>query len=125
MSFVVNAACAENSDKTATNFSSLECVGTEPFWSLDLKGSVVIFEDLDSVHGEFELSKVITSSNHTNRWLLLARNSESSNMSIALNKTDQCSDDMSDFSYEYEVMIVTPEEKLFSGCCNRIRSIPK
>ena len=119
-------ACAEDETKATAKFNTLKCIGTEPFWSLDLKGQDITLEDLDSARGSFKLSKAIASSNHTNRWFLTADGSKQKgskrkdSLSLALFKTNQCSDDMSDFSYEYDVIISTPDAQVLSGCCNRI-----
>lgn len=118
---IAATACAEDEIKATAKFNTLKCIGTEPFWSLDLKGQDIILKDLDSVRGSFKLSKAIASSNHRNRWFLTAESSKrEDSLSLALFKTNQCSDDMSDFSYEYDVIISTPDAQVLSGCCNRI-----
>ena len=123
---IAATACAEDETEATAKFNTLKCIGTEPFWSLDLKGQDITLEDLDSVRGSFKLSKAIASSNHTNRWFLTAVGSKrkdskrADSLSLALFKTNQCSDGMSDFSYEYDVTISTPDAQVLSGCCNRI-----
>jgi len=118
---ITATACAEGETKTTAKFNELKCIGTEPFWSLDLKGQDITLEDLDSTQGKFKLTKATASSNHTNRWFLTAENTKQEEfLSIALFKTNQCSDDMSDFSYEYDAIISTPDAQVFSGCCNRM-----
>ncbi|RCU45698.1 hypothetical protein DU002_14660 [Corallincola holothuriorum] len=121
-SLLITTACAEDGSQQEAEFGPLKCLGTEPFWSLELKDRTIVLEDMDSVQGQFKLTKAITSSNHTNRWFLTATGADSASVSVALSKTNQCSDGMSDFSYEYEVMLLTPEQQLLSGCCNRIES---
>ena len=115
------SVCADNKMETTESFSILKCLGSEPFWSLDVNQQKVTLEDLGSNQLNFQLTTATTSSNHTNRWFLTASNYKKDNLSIALIKTNQCSDDMSDFSYEYEVIISTPEAEVLSGCCNRIK----
>lgn len=122
IALIAATACAEDGTKTTAKFNTLNCIGTEPFWSLDLKGSDIILEDLDSAQGNFKLTKATASSNHTNRWFLTAESAKRGDfLSIALSKTNQCSDGMSDFSYEYDVIISTPDSQVISGCCNRIK----
>lgn len=115
------SVCADNNMETTASFSTLKCLGSEPFWSLDVNRQKVTLEDLSSNQLSFQLTKATTSINHTNRWFLTANNSKKDNLSIALIKTNQCSDDMSDFNYEYEVIISTPEAEVLSGCCNRVK----
>ena len=115
------SVCADNNMETTAGFDTLNCLGSEPFWSLDVNRQKVTLEDLDSNQLNFQLITATTSSNHTNRWFLTAKNSKRDKLSIALIKTDRCSDDMSDFSYEYEVIMSTPEAEVLSGCCNRIK----
>lgn len=117
---LIATACA-GTNNSPTKFDTLNCIGTEPFWSLDLKDSTITFEDLDSIKTNFTLSKAEVSSNHTNRWFITAigKKSEES-LSISLIKTNMCSDDMSDFNYEYDMTTSINGTQVLSGCCNRM-----
>ena len=76
-------------------FTLLSCLGTEPFWSLEIRSGIIILRDLDESETAFALSRVAASSNHTNRWMLEGTVQGRSKLAIALWKTDSCSDDMS------------------------------
>lgn len=117
---LIATACADNT-ATSKKFETLKCIGTEPFWSLDLKDSTVTFEDIDSIKTNFKLAKTEASRNHTNRWFITATgNKPEESLSISLIKTNMCSDDMSDFNYEYDMTTLINGTQVFSGCCNRM-----
>ncbi|MEE1675025.1 hypothetical protein SNR37_000347 [Agarivorans aestuarii] len=100
--------------------TDLSCLGSEPFWSLNAKGKHIEFSDINDQTIAFELSATLASLNHTNRWIIQGDGSQADTITISLSKTEQCSDDMSDFTYEYDVAFVMGE-KVFSGCCNRMK----
>jgi len=117
---LIATACADNTT-SSTKFETLKCIGTEPFWSLDLKDSTITFEDIDSIKASFKLSKAEVSSNHTNRWFITAiGNKPGESLSMSLIKTKMCSDDMSDFNYEYDMTTLINGTQVLSGCCNRM-----
>ncbi|MGF1727154.1 hypothetical protein [Photobacterium nomapromontoriensis] len=125
LSFLLSTtACAEDSHNT--QFNTLHCLGTEPFWSIDLQENDIRLEDLNMTEQHFKLTQVIMSSNHTNKWFLTAKSKNQNDLlTISLSKTGQCSDDMSDFNYEYEIIVSTPDALVLSGCCNRIDTTEK
>ncbi|WP_221075576.1 hypothetical protein [Agarivorans aestuarii] len=104
----------------SSSATQLQCLGTEPFWGLDVEDGVIKYSDIDDNITMFELKEKLASINHTNRWIIQGADSKEGKITISLNKTEQCSDDMSDFAYEYDVTFVMGE-KAFSGCCNRMK----
>ncbi|UAB73041.1 hypothetical protein INR79_27805 [Vibrio sp. SCSIO 43132] len=99
----------------------LQCLGTEPFWSLNVNQDSVIFEDLEENREEFSIKNIVQSNNHINRWFItFTSESKPTTKLMALHRTGSCSDDMSDSKYDYEVMILTTGTAAFSGCCNRL-----
>ncbi|WP_411993764.1 hypothetical protein [Agarivorans sp. DSG3-1] len=113
--FAFNAVAKDN-----LSIESLECLGAEPFWGLSVKGETIFYSDIDDQTTSFTLGKVIASVNHNNRWVIQGSGLNGEAVSITLAKTHQCSDDMSDFVYEYDVMFSVGDKYLYSGCCNRI-----
>jgi len=105
---------------TNEQFTPLACLGTEPFWSLDVESKKIIVRDIDENETTYALSNVSISNNHTNRWMLQGTTQGTNKLAITLWKTNSCSDGMSDRSYEYEIIYNTPTEGVFSGCCNVI-----
>jgi len=120
--FMATTACAEElKPSSPVKFETLKCLGTEPFWSIDVKDNNLSMEDLNGTVKNFTLNAAIQSDNHNNRWFLKANdNKDNSPVILALTKSDQCSDDMSDFNYEYDVTALIQGDKVLSGCCNRI-----
>lgn len=106
---------------TTAEFTTLNCLGTEPFWSLDVKSGKVVLRDIDESETYYALSGVNSSINHTNRWMLQGAARGTTDLIIALWKTGSCSDDMSERNYQYEIMCSTPDGNVFSGCCNVIK----
>ncbi len=96
----------------------LHCIGTEPFWSLKVD-SRVRFARMAEPYTILSGSRATPSSNHTNVWSLEARGAGSERAVLFLRRTDQCSDDMSDFRYRYEVFVRISGD-VYSGCCNRL-----
>ncbi|MDJ0871194.1 MAG: hypothetical protein QNJ87_05455 [Gammaproteobacteria bacterium] len=96
----------------------LKCIGTEPFWSLEVD-SRVRFARLGESPSTLSGSPSTLSSNHTNVWFLEAQGERGELVPLFLRRTDQCSDDMSDFSYRYEIYLQI-QGKVYSGCCNRL-----
>ncbi|GHA42324.1 hypothetical protein GCM10007086_14890 [Photobacterium aphoticum] len=100
---------------------TLRCLGTEPFWGIDVKGKALIFSDLSGEETLYNINFYSSSINHTNRWVMQAINKEAeSPISLALHQTNQCTDGMSDFVYQHEVIITMPDHAVYSGCCNRL-----
>lgn len=99
----------------------LQCVGTEPFWSLKLTAGSGVFSDPD---GTVTLS--------TSGWIK-SRNSPAV-FAISMRRGDadrtgegytavrraSCSDGMSDFAYPFEATVILPDQTVFDGCCSRM-----
>ena len=100
--------------------SQLQCLGTEPFWSVELKQGVISFRDLDEVTTTFALTSATLSANHTNQWMLTTQSSSSSKLTAALLETKQCSDSMSDRNYQYNILLIHSGNQVYSGCCNAL-----
>ncbi|MGF1689173.1 hypothetical protein L4C36_21305 [Photobacterium japonica] len=100
---------------------TLSCLGTEPFWGIDVKGKALIFSDLGGEQTLFNINFYSSSINHTNRWVMQAINKDAEQpISLALYETGECTDDMSDFRYQHEVIVTMPDHAVYSGCCNRL-----
>ena len=98
---------------------NLFCLGTEPFWSIDIREGDLSFNDLGEEKSEFLITNINLSKNHTNKWEIIAE-SKKGKINAILMHTEKCSDDMSDDLYIYEILFSNKKEKLFlSGCCNK------
>jgi uncharacterized membrane protein len=94
----------------------LQCLGTEPFWSLTLDGKRAIYQtpDLKPVtadSGPFEQSR-----NSTIVWRV--RPAGGPVASATIEARQACSDDMSDRVYSFSVRVEMRDGMLLSGCCD-------
>lgn len=96
----------------------LNCIGTEPFWNLKVD-TRIRFKRMAEPYSTLSGSEAVLSGNHTNVWSLEAWSSGGERAVLFLRETGQCSDDMSDFRYRYEVFVRIGGEA-YSGCCNRL-----
>lgn len=98
----------------------LKCLGTEPFWSVDINKGELIFKDLGENATEFLVSNIDISDSHTNKWYLSASSISKGFIRAFLLQTGNCSDDMSDYKYKYQILFHDEKNNLtLSGCCNR------
>lgn len=92
---------------------TFKCVGTEPFWNFNIKRGVIQGEDF-SVGTKYNTS--ITKSNiSTTKNIYLI---QSPKLNLLLQKTNTCSDGMSDKVYKYHVDVLLPNKNYLTGCCN-------
>ena len=99
----------------------LACVGTEPFWSLDVANGEVAFGlQGDEDTPRYTLMSSLVSLNHNNVWFLEAQDDGAGGSLLAvIERTEACSDDMSDNNYSYSIRARVGADTLVSGCCNR------
>jgi len=107
----------------AQGFENLTCNGSEPDWFMTLDPAKKTLE-LESISFEkifFASLEIKPSKNNTNKWFVNANsNNGGEKLSISLIETNQCSVDMSDFTYKYAININRENNGVYSGCCNRI-----
>jgi uncharacterized membrane protein len=82
----------------------LFCVFTEPYYSVDIKNGELLFRDMNEKTIPFIVTKIQQSSNHTNIWVLNAKSIKYGNVMMFIQETNSCSDDMSDFTYKYNIV---------------------
>ncbi len=100
---------------------NLYCVFTEPFYSVDIKNGKLFFRDMSEKTIPFIVTKIQQSLNHTNIWVLNAKSSKDGNVMMFIQETNSCSDDMSDFTYKYNIVFHSESKNItLSGCGNRI-----
>jgi uncharacterized membrane protein len=100
---------------------NLFCVFTEPFYSVDIKNGKLFFRDMSEKTIPFIVTKIQQSLNHTNIWVLNAKSSNDGNVMMFIQETNSCSDDMSDFTYKYNIVFYSESKNItLSGCGNRI-----
>jgi uncharacterized membrane protein len=111
--------CANDNDLSFKE--NLYCVFTEPFYSVDVKNGKLFFRDMAEKTIPFIVTKIHQSMNHTNRWVLTAKSGKDGNVIMFIQETNSCSDDMSDFTYKYNIVFHNENQNItLSGCGNRI-----
>lgn len=93
----------------------LRCIGTEPFWNLVLSQGMFTFSApyLSDRTRSFQAGPLRPSMNRDNIWSIA---STDQSLSLFLEKTNACSDDMSDRIYPYTTTLRLGST-LLSGCC--------
>jgi uncharacterized membrane protein len=114
-----NTICA---NKNGLPFKeNLFCTFTEPFYSVDVKNGKLFFKDMAEKTIPFIVKKIHRSLNHTNTWVLTAKSKKDGNAIMFIQETNRCSDDMSNFTYKYNIVFHNESQNItLSGCGNRI-----
>lgn len=101
----------QHSDTGAELYESLQCYGTEPFWSLDLtKSESSKFALMGKTDRQFDVPFPVQTSNRTDHFV-----GQNENGFVAIMR-DQCSDGMSDAVFGLRV-ILGMNGHSYSGCC--------
>jgi len=99
----------------------LYCAFTEPFYSVDVINGMLFFRDIAEKTIPFIVTKIHQSMNHTDRWVLTAKSSKDGDVMMFIQETNSCSDDMSDFTYKYNIVFHNEDQNItLSGCGNKI-----
>ena len=97
---------------------TLDCTGTEPFWSLAIRPDSVSLDEASGPGFDGTAGTRMRAVGRTNRWSLRAFDSGRSLTAVIVAR--QCSDGMSDRSYPYELDVILSEQdghRHVSGCC--------
>ncbi|TNF05641.1 MAG: hypothetical protein EP326_00490 [Deltaproteobacteria bacterium] len=98
---------------------AMSCLGTEPFWGAEItseKLKLDLFIPGDASHLSWDVAKVEGAVGYVDGFVQVFSDSEGP---IAVTRKTACNDGMSDYDYEREVIIFSPNGVLF-GCCDRI-----
>jgi uncharacterized membrane protein len=119
-------ACAPSTTNNTVEVSSwplgaeLKCGGTEPFWSFLLKPGSGYYMSMEGDTHSYALDARVAVEGGNKTLVLQGFDTTSSQpVRIALRKTGQCSDGMSDFVYDYEIDLVHASNIMLKGCCGR------
>jgi uncharacterized membrane protein len=99
--------------------SPLQCVGTEPFWSLTIDGKQAIYRTPDREAVASAIQTIEQSRNSTIVWRV--RSSSGPVASAIIEARQACSDGMSDRVFPFRVNAETRGGELLSGCCDLAR----
>ena len=104
------------STKPATNTTVMKCTGTEPFWNLEITDKQLKVKMMDGPRYVVPVSFRQTSANNRTIAVIAGANATNSAQTF-LQKTDNCSDGMSDTNYPYSITGVVNGRQVISGCC--------
>ena len=97
----------------------LACSGTEPFWALQIEGTVGDFDSLGEGKSTIEFISSRSAHGVPIIWSLRGRTKTNQSPVFALlEETNQCSDGMSDLTYRYVIRIDIENGPFYAGCCN-------
>nr|WP_086939115.1 hypothetical protein [Thaumasiovibrio occultus] len=100
---------------------TLDCGGLEPHWGLEVDGNTATVIDMDMKEIPYVLTAVNSTSGYRNHWFYSAQEKGGKHLSFTIESSGQCGDSMSDFNYQYKVLLNVNDEEAFLGCCNRIK----
>lgn len=119
----IATACAPSGStlKGSAPFAAeFECYGTEPFWMLSLTPGRGEYHPMDGEDRTFTLSSPRHAAGRTDVWTMHGSdNSTGKPVVITLHRTGLCSDGMSDFDYDYEIILAPVGQQPLAGCCGR------
>lgn len=99
---------------------TLDCTGTEPFWSLAVRPSSVALDQMSGPGFNGTAGTRTRAEARSDRWSLRAFD-KGRNLTAVITR-QQCSDGMSDRRYPYTVDVLLSEQEAhshISGCCAR------
>jgi uncharacterized membrane protein len=95
--------------------SPLQCVGTEPFWSLSIEGSRTTFQTPEQKAIAAAIERIEPSRNSNLVWRVQPKGGPVT--SATIEGQQACSDNMSDRVYSFSVRVETRDGQFLSGCC--------
>lgn len=106
--------------------NSLECVGTEPFWSLQIDPSgLSTFEAMGATPKALLIKDKQQAVGRLDVWRLSFHGKDPElPSSLFLVKSGRCSDDMSDHRYAYDLFVAVGSQSALKGCCDLSKTDP-
>ena len=103
----------------------LSCSGTEPFWGLKTDGRTAEFDSLGEGKRAITFTDAYPAQNVPVIWALRGRTVENqSSVYAIIERTNQCSDGMSDLVYKYSIRLDIEGTAFYAGCCNAFDGQP-
>jgi uncharacterized membrane protein len=112
----IDAAHLAPQDDDRTENYPLQCLGTEPFWSVRINGGA-IFETPDVAPTSWTASEWLPARGLIGRYMIRLSSGYGTGYLAMLRQT--CSDGMSDINYPFEAIMITPGQAVRAGCCRR------
>ncbi|EIJ33392.1 SH3 domain-containing protein [Thiothrix nivea] len=94
----------------------LSCVGTEPFWRIDITNSRMSVNMNDGPRYNVPVTFRQTSENNTSIAVIAGEDAANKTQAY-MQKVESCSDSMSNLSYPYAITALLNNRQVISGCC--------
>ncbi len=105
-------------DTEETNYP-LNCIGTEPFWSLAIDGNIARYSSPDHDISTFEASPWVSAQGLRGQFVVRLSDKGAQGFAVVLRVYNLCTDNMSDALYPFHVTVIRPDAEVFGGCCHR------
>jgi uncharacterized membrane protein len=101
----------------------LRCIGTEPFWSLEIANGQASFTTPEGERWLWKAHSWRDAAGHQpgQRFVIQldSQNPGASGWAAVSRPQQFCSDGMSDLEYPYDLIVATPTSRVLGGCCAR------
>jgi uncharacterized membrane protein len=117
----VEAAGLAGTDAEPESGYPIACVGTEPFWSIDLRDGEAVFTDMSAdAAGRFIAGPVVGVVGRHGFAIASLTGPAGTGFMAAIPEPEGCSDGMSDLLFPLRGVVRVPGgEAAFDGCCGR------
>lgn len=102
----------------ADNAFPLRCIGTEPFWALDVADGQATLET-PADKRSWRAGEMRQAKGKTGRFAIRLTSEDGFGHIAAWRNRAFCSDGMSDIGYPYEGIVAAPGGPVYGGCCMR------
>lgn len=123
LAFVLASGAAAAQADEPSEGHPLACIGTEPFWSLAIDGEDATFDTPDTPPTDWFASEWMPARGVPDRFMIRLGSGYGTGYLALFRQT--CSDGMSDVSYPFEAILVTPGQAVRAGCCRREGAAPR
>jgi uncharacterized membrane protein len=113
-------AVVDPTAKPETSFG-LRCIGTEPFWSLEIANGQASFTTPEGERWLWKAHSWRDAAGHQagQRFVIQLESPNASGWAAVSRPQQFCSDGMSDLEYPYDLIVATPTGRVLGGCCAR------
>jgi uncharacterized membrane protein len=113
----VNSRFLQGYDKPTSHQKLFSCVGTEPFWNVNIYKNKVTVNTLNGV--KFTASVVFHGRAMNSPVGTTITNAVSVGRSVVvMTEKQHCNDGMSENNYPYRVLVLIDDSSAYSGCCH-------
>lgn len=97
----------------------LQCVGTEPFWSLAVEEDEAVFETPMEEEQRWQAGPMTYAMGLVGRYAVALEDEGDVGHIAAWQNRHFCSDGMSDIGFPFEAVVIAPDGTVYGGCCRR------